>query len=139
MIATPSPSVQERLRALSRCEHDDLSIGDEAADEIDRLTALVVEAQEVLHGLNAAYRGLKLEVPYDRFPAVFAATEAVCAFRARLEGAEAADETALLGEAGEALREIDKRLSDVRRDTGTPDSDSARQIARVFLSRLEEK
>ena len=29
----------ERLRALARAEHDDLSIGDEAADEIERLTA----------------------------------------------------------------------------------------------------
>lgn len=27
----------ERLRALARAEHDDLSIGDEAADEIERL------------------------------------------------------------------------------------------------------
>lgn len=27
----------ERLRAISRHEHDDLSIGDEAADEIERL------------------------------------------------------------------------------------------------------
>ena len=27
----------QRLRALARCEHSDLSIGDEAADEIERL------------------------------------------------------------------------------------------------------
>lgn len=44
----PSPSVAERLRALSRCEHDDLSIGAEAADELDRLTALVKEAEEIV-------------------------------------------------------------------------------------------
>lgn len=36
-----SESLIDRLRAMSRFEHDDLSIGDEAADEIERLRALV--------------------------------------------------------------------------------------------------
>lgn len=31
------PDVVDQLRALSRCEHDDHSIGDEAAVEIERL------------------------------------------------------------------------------------------------------
>lgn len=34
-----------RLRALSRCEHDDLSIGDEAAAEIERLRVLLALAR----------------------------------------------------------------------------------------------
>lgn len=36
-----------RLRALARAEHDDLSVGDEAADEIERL-------REALRGLLIA-------------------------------------------------------------------------------------
>ena len=35
-----------RLRALSRHEHDDLTIGDEAADEIERLTACLKKAND---------------------------------------------------------------------------------------------
>jgi hypothetical protein len=36
-----SDDLIKELRALSRCEHDDLYIGDEAADEIERLRRLV--------------------------------------------------------------------------------------------------
>lgn len=36
---TPTGDLIQRLRALSRHEHDDFSIGDEAADEIERLRA----------------------------------------------------------------------------------------------------
>lgn len=38
-----------RLRALSRHEHDDLTIGDEAADEIERLRLIVPEVLERLN------------------------------------------------------------------------------------------
>ena len=34
---TADNDIVERLRALSRCEHSDLSVGDEAAAEIVRL------------------------------------------------------------------------------------------------------
>lgn len=40
-----SADIAERLRALSRCEHDDLSIGVDAADELDRLRARVAELE----------------------------------------------------------------------------------------------
>ena len=47
-----------RLRALSRHEHDDLTIGDEAADEIERLRA----ALRNLLDMDVAYmRGPKVE------------------------------------------------------------------------------
>ena len=43
-----------RLRAMARHEHDDLSIGDEAADEIDRLRgALIMGASLLEQGCNA--------------------------------------------------------------------------------------
>lgn len=49
-----------RLRALSRCEHDDLSIGDEAADEIERLTAaLAVEKADAEDAWATAEATLK--------------------------------------------------------------------------------
>lgn len=37
-----------RLRALSACEHDDHSIGDEAAHEIDTLTAEIARLNEYI-------------------------------------------------------------------------------------------
>ena len=36
--------IVDRLRAMSRYEHSDLSIGDEAADEIERLRAYTAAA-----------------------------------------------------------------------------------------------
>lgn len=36
----------ERLRALARSEHSDFSIGDESADEIERLTANIKKAND---------------------------------------------------------------------------------------------
>jgi hypothetical protein len=46
---SPAPAVGElvkRLRALSRHEHDDLSIGDEAASRIEQLEAKISELNE---------------------------------------------------------------------------------------------
>lgn len=40
---TDTDDLLQRLRSLSRCEHSDLSIGDEAADEIERLRAQVTK------------------------------------------------------------------------------------------------
>ena len=42
----------DRLRAMSRNEHDDLSIGDEAADEIERLRAEVADHKAAFNKLN---------------------------------------------------------------------------------------
>jgi hypothetical protein len=39
IVALGGDGLVDRLRALSRYEHDDASIGDEAADEIEKLTA----------------------------------------------------------------------------------------------------
>jgi predicted DNA-binding protein YlxM (UPF0122 family) len=47
--------IVERLRAMSRYEHDDLSIGDEAADEIERLRR-AVDA-----GIKAGWHALRTE------------------------------------------------------------------------------
>lgn len=41
----------KRLRALARCQHDDLSIGDEAADEITSLRSLLDKAKGALENL----------------------------------------------------------------------------------------
>lgn len=38
-----SDTLTQRLRSLARGEHDDLSVGEEAADEIERLTAALDE------------------------------------------------------------------------------------------------
>ena len=45
-------SLTQRLRSLARAEHDDLTVGDEAADEIDRLTRVAKEKADLL---KAAY------------------------------------------------------------------------------------
>lgn len=43
-----------RLRALSRYAHDDKSIGDEAADEIERLRAMTAGIEEIASALRLA-------------------------------------------------------------------------------------
>lgn len=43
----------KRLRALSRHKHDDLSIGDEAADEIERLRAELSDQCALMERLSA--------------------------------------------------------------------------------------
>jgi hypothetical protein len=48
----------ERLRALSRHEHDDLSIGSEAADEIERLREKWADAETRCALLNRRTREL---------------------------------------------------------------------------------
>jgi len=48
MIDMTNDDIVERLRALSRCEHSDLSIGDEAAAEIVRLRGEVAERADDL-------------------------------------------------------------------------------------------
>lgn len=42
----PGTNLINRLRSLTRSEHDDLSIGDEAADEIERLHAELAAERE---------------------------------------------------------------------------------------------
>ena len=44
----------DRLRALSRYAHDDKSIGDEAADEIERLRAKTAGIEEIASALRFA-------------------------------------------------------------------------------------
>lgn len=39
--------IVERLRSLARCEHDDVSIWAEAADEIERLRAALQEIIDI--------------------------------------------------------------------------------------------
>ena len=46
------PSLIHRLRALSRHEHSDTTIGDEAADEIERLQAEGDRQQTVIRSVN---------------------------------------------------------------------------------------
>ena len=50
---TADNDIVERLRALSRCEHSDLSVGDEAADEIVKLRGEV----EALRQCGIKYQG----------------------------------------------------------------------------------
>lgn len=52
----------ERLRALSRCEHSDYTIGDEAADELARLRAEVAGSQDVMDDCDAEIERLGAEV-----------------------------------------------------------------------------
>lgn len=54
--------IVDRLRALSRCEHDDLSIGDEAADEIERLWDRLCDAQAEAEGRGAEIKTLRAAV-----------------------------------------------------------------------------
>jgi len=48
-----SGDIVEQLRALARAQHDDLSIGIEAADEIERLTRERDEARAEVERLRA--------------------------------------------------------------------------------------
>ena len=52
---TADNDIVERLRALSHCEHSDLSVGDEAAAEIVRLRGEVPAGEAVawMHGVCA--------------------------------------------------------------------------------------
>lgn len=49
------PDLAERLRAMARCEHDDHSVADEAAAEIERLTARVKELEAALRAIQDQY------------------------------------------------------------------------------------
>ena len=49
-----SADLIDRLRALSRYAHDDKSIGDEAADEIERLRAMTAGIEEIASALRLA-------------------------------------------------------------------------------------
>jgi hypothetical protein len=49
---TKMPTLVENLRALSRYEHADASIGAEAADEIDRLALIEIKYHNLCHVLN---------------------------------------------------------------------------------------
>ena len=54
----------QRLRGMSRYEHDDLSIADEAADEIERLTQALKKANDQAEHFEREWylRGDALEV-----------------------------------------------------------------------------
>lgn len=55
------------------------------------LRALLLAAVEALEGLNAAFRGLKIDVPADRIDAVMVASQAAHAVTARARSALAED------------------------------------------------
>jgi hypothetical protein len=55
-----APDLNSRLRALTRGEHDDLSIGDEAADAFDRMAAEIARLRADL----AAARQLEQDSPH---------------------------------------------------------------------------
>lgn len=61
-----SGDIAERLRAMARAQHDDLSIGIEAADEIEQLRAdhgaLRGAAREYLETLGGALKSGKFEM-----------------------------------------------------------------------------
>jgi hypothetical protein len=86
----------ERLRALSRHEHDDLSLGDEAADEIERLQS-----------------GLARHV--DRVCTLTAERDAL---RARIEGALSAEHEALVIRLGEVTEKLEASKRDARGERG---------------------
>ena len=74
----------ERLRALSRHEHDDLSIGDEAAGEIERLRDVL----NIITGtVGEAIERAGLEPIDDPGEAIEIITNERDALRARIEGA----------------------------------------------------
>lgn len=54
-----------RLRALSRAEHDDLSVGAEAADEIERLRAALARIGLEAIALDAPAGKILLELMVD--------------------------------------------------------------------------
>lgn len=50
---SPDDELVRRARALSRCEHSDLSIGDELADRIEALTRELADKKDALARVSA--------------------------------------------------------------------------------------
>ena len=74
-----SPSLVDQLRAMSRHEHGDFTIGEDAADEIERLRYAV---SALLEALDNAAEALDSDNPDIQLRAALAARETI----KRIEG-----------------------------------------------------
>ena len=71
-------TLTDQLRAMSRREHDDLSLGDEAADEIERLRdAIKRQAAAAKTGMDAATRISSVQLEQARIARAESSPDAI--------------------------------------------------------------